>query len=68
MIILKSHNAEKCKRRDALIVFNVRFVAKYQKMQGGGKTFAQKRHNSGPEIKMLVGGSAETTLEQHGLF
>ena len=53
----KSHNAEK-QRVDSLGVFNVHFVAKHQKIEGGpfgGKIFSGKKSHN-PE-KKLKGGT-----------
>ena len=47
----KSHNAEKTERVDPLGVFNIHFVAKHQKIEGGtlwGEIFfpEKKSHNA----------------------
>ena len=48
----KSHNAKKTEREDPLGVFNIHFVAKHQKIEGGtlwGKFFSGKKSLTMPK-------------------
>ena len=53
----KFHNAEKTERVDPLGVFNVHFVAKHQKIEGGpfGENFSGKKsHNAEKNRKGIL--------------